>query len=122
MPLPLPRALALALALLALSCAAPARVAAPAVPTPPDPRLARFPPAIQAAIRERRVVGGMDAEAVRLAWGEPAAVERTPSVAAPGLWYERWSYGAGPGGPARAVWLAEGRVVDVAEVAGATEP
>jgi hypothetical protein len=121
MPLPLPRALALALSLLALSCAAPARVAAPAA-APPDPRLDRYPAAVRAAIRERRVVRGMDAEAVRLAWGEPAAVERTPSLAAPGLLYERWSYGAGPGGPARAVWLADGRVVDVAEMPGATAP
>jgi hypothetical protein len=120
MPLPLPRALALALSLLALSCAAPARVAAPA--SPPDPRLDRYPAAIRAAIRERRIVRGMDAAAVRLAWGEPAAVERTPSAAAPGLAYERWSYGAGPGGPARAVWLADGRVVDVAEMPGATAP
>jgi len=116
----LPRALALALLLLALSCAAPARVAAPAAPTPPDPRIASYPAAIQAAIRERRVVRGMDAQAVRLAWGDPAAVERTPSATAPGLAYERWAYGAGPGGPARAVWLADGRVVDVAEMPGAT--
>jgi hypothetical protein len=119
MPLHLPRARALALALsvLALSCGAPARVAAPA---PTDPRLSRFPAAVQAAIRERRVVRGMDAEAVRLAWGEPAAVQRTPSAVAPGLAYEQWSYAASPMGPARAVWLADGRVVDVAEMPGAT--
>jgi hypothetical protein len=114
----MPRVLALAASLAALSCAAPSRVATPASPL--DPRLDRYPAAIREAIRERRVVRGMDAEAVRLAWGEPAAVERTPSAAAPGLSYERWIYGAGPGGPARSAWLADGRVVDAIEAPGAT--
>jgi hypothetical protein len=62
----------------------------------------------------------MEAEAVRLAWGEPASVERTPSATAPGLAYERWSYGGGPAGQGRAVWLADGRVVDVVEPPAAT--
>lgn len=58
------------------------------------------------------MVRGMDASAVRLAWGEPDAVERTPSAAAPGLEYQRWSWRQGPGGPARYAWLADGQVVD----------
>jgi hypothetical protein len=102
--------LALLLAGLLAACAAPQpRPAAP----PAAPELARFSPEIRAAIRERRVVRGMDADAVRLAWGQPDAVERTPSAAAPGLEYQRWSWRAGPGGPARFAWLADGRVVDV---------
>ncbi len=90
---------------------------AAATPRPPGspaagPELGRYPPEVRAAIRERRVVPGMDAAAVRLAWGEPDAVERTPSAAAPGLEYQRWSWRAGAAGPARLAWLAEGRVVD----------
>jgi hypothetical protein len=99
------------LAALLAACASPAP--RPAGPPAPGPSLERWPPEVQAAIRERRVVRGMDAEAARLAWGEPDAVERTPSAAAPGLEYQRWSWRAGPGGPARFVWLADGRVVDV---------
>ncbi len=94
---------------LLVACAAPAPRPAP----PPAPSLASYPEEIRAAIRERRVVRGMDPAAVRLAWGEPDAVERTPSAAAPGLEYQRWSWRAGPGGPARFAWLADGRVVDV---------
>jgi hypothetical protein len=102
--------LALLLAGLLAACAAPRpRPAAP----PAAAELARFPPEIRAAILERRAVRGMDAEALRLAWGEPDAVERTPSAAAPGLEYQRWSWRAAPGGPARFAWLADGRVVDV---------
>ena len=98
------------LATLLAACASPAPRPAAA---PPASGLERWPPELRAAIRERRVVRGMDAEAVRLAWGEPDAVERTPSAAAPGLEYQRWSWRAGPGGPARFAWLADGRVVDV---------
>lgn len=75
--------------------------------------LERWPPQVQAAIRERRLLRGMDAEAVRLAWGEPDAVERTSSASVPGLEYQRWSWRAGSGGPARFAWLAGGQVVDV---------
>lgn len=102
-PRPVRAPLAPLLAGLLAACAAPA----------PRPELASYPREIQAAIREHRVVPGMDAAAVRLAWGEPDAVERTPSAAAPGLEYQRWSWRAGPGGPARLAWLADGRVVDV---------
>lgn len=90
------------------ACASAPRPAAP--PSAPD--LGRFPPEVQAAIRGRNVVRGMDAQAVRLAWGEPDAVERTPSAVS-GLEYQRWSWRAGPTGPARFAWLAGGRVVDV---------
>lgn len=99
------------LAGLLAACASPG--ARPAASRPPGPGLERWPPEIRAAIRERRLVRGMDAEAVRLAWGVPDAVERTPSAAAPGLEYQRWSWRAGPGGPARFAWLADGQVVDV---------
>jgi hypothetical protein len=108
------------LAGLLASCAAPApRPAAP----PPLADLGRFAPEVQAAIRERRLLRGMDAAAVRLAWGEPDAVERTSSAAAPSLEYQRWSWRAGPGGPSRFAWLADGRVVDVlVPPAGGPEP
>ncbi len=99
------------LAALLAACASPRPLALHTAP--PLAGLERWPPEVQAAIRERRVVRGMDAEAVRLAWGEPDAVERTPSAAAPGLEYQRWSWRAGPSGPARFAWLADGRVVDV---------
>ena len=87
-------------------------LAACASPRPAGPGLERWPPDVRAAIRERRLLRGMDAEAVRLAWGEPDAVERTPSASAPGLEYQRWSWRAGSGGPARFAWLAGGQVVD----------
>lgn len=121
-PVRAPSALALAHLALAAACLLPAcagrepvaRMAHPPLLPGPDPRLARYPPEIRSAIEERRVVRGMDAEAVRLAWGEPDAVERTPSAVAPGLVYERWTWRAA----ARVAWLAEGRVVD----AISTEP
>ncbi len=102
--------LALLLAGLLAACASPAP---PAASRLPGPGLERWPPEIRAAIRERRLVRGMDAEAVRLAWGPPDAVERTPSAGSPGLEYQRWSWRAGPGGPARFAWLADGQVVDL---------
>ena len=104
------------LAGLLAACAAPA--ARPAA----GPELASYPPEVQAAIRERRVVRGMDAAAVRLAWGEPDAVERTPSAAAPGLEYQRWSWRAGPGRPARFAWLADGQVLDAFVAPAAATP
>lgn len=81
-------------------------------PRPAGPGLERWPPEIQAAIRERRLLRGMDAGAVRLAWGEPDAVERAPSASVPGLEYQRWIWRAGPGHPARFAWFAGGQVVD----------
>jgi hypothetical protein len=61
----------------------------------------------------------MGPDAVRLAWGEPAGVARSASATAPGLAYERWRYGDGPGGaPAREVWFADGKVVDVTGPSG----
>jgi hypothetical protein len=59
----------------------------------------------------------MDAEAVRLAWGEPDAVERGVSPNVVGLAYERWIYRGGrEGSRAGEVWLAGGRVSDVTPV------
>jgi hypothetical protein len=110
------------LAAAAFACRAPASSErSPPLPAPspppalaPDPRLARFPPEIQEAIRARRVVRGMEAEGVRLSWGDPDAVVRNASPAAAGLAYERWTYRGGKeGAPAGEVWLAGGRVTDV---------
>ncbi len=81
-------------------------------PLPPGASLERWPPEVRTAIREKRLLRGMDAEAVRLAWGEPDAVERTPSASAPGLEYQRWTWRSGSGGPARFAWLAGGQVID----------
>jgi hypothetical protein len=56
----------------------------------------------------------MEAEGVRLSWGEPDTVARTASPAAAGLAYERWTYlGGKEGAPAGEVWLAGGRVTDL---------
>ncbi len=110
--------------LLSLLAACAHRTEAPPAPAAAreDARLAHFLPEVRAAIRERRVVRGMSPEAVRLAWGAPAAVARSASVAAPGLAYERWSYGGGPGVPAREVWFADGKVVDLTGPAGPPPP
>lgn len=99
--------LALLLAALVAACTSPRPG-----PLPGGASLERWPPEVRAAIREKRLLRGMDAEAVRLAWGEPDAVERTPSASAPGLEYQRWSWRAGSGGPARFAWLAGGQVID----------
>ena len=106
--------------LLALAACAP-RAALPTRPAaaPEDARLAPFPPEVRAAIRERRVVRGMSPEAVRLAWGEPAAVARSASSVVAGLAYERWTYPtAAETAPAREVWFADGKVVDVTGPSG----
>lgn len=98
-----------------LSLAACAQRATPA-PRPAageDARLAPFSPEVRAAIRERRLVRGMSPAAVRLAWGEPTATAPSASAAAPGLAYDRWRYAGAAGAPAREVWFADGKVVDV---------
>jgi len=106
------RALAPAVLLALIACAP--RASLPPRPALEDARLGAFPPDVRAAIRERRVVPGMSPEAVRLAWGAPTGMARSTSVAAPGLAYERWSYGGGTAAtPAREVWFADGKVVDV---------
>ncbi|NMB74203.1 MAG: hypothetical protein GYA21_03635 [Myxococcales bacterium] len=54
-------------------------------------RLARFPVAFQEAILGARVIPGMTAEAVLLAWGRPEAIARP----APEEMAERWFYRRG---------------------------
>ncbi len=114
------RALAPALLLALLPACAPRAALPPrSAEAPEDARLASLPPELRAAVRERRVTRGMSPEVVRLAWGEPTAVARSSSFAAPGLAYERWSYGAGTAGaPAREVWFADGKVVDLTGPSG----
>jgi len=92
-PLAQLRAAALA-ALAALGCATGS-------PRPPPPGPSAAPP----------VSPGMDAATLRRTWGEPASVERISSPAAPGLVYERWSWGAP--GEGRTALLVGGRVVDL---------
>ena len=109
-PVSHPRALAIA-ALLVASCAA--------APAPPVPGLSVAGP--PAALSPPIAVGS-DAAALRRAWGNPSSVQRIPSPAAPGLVYERWTWGA-PGEGREAV-LVDGRVVDLLgpPPAGATPP
>jgi len=102
MPGGLSNSLALALALLSLAaCAtAPPSTAPPAPPAPAAPSLAR----------RATVSAGMDAAALKRAWGDPTAIRRVPSPAAPGLVYERWYWGSP--GVGREALLVDGRVVD----------
>jgi hypothetical protein len=53
----------------------------------------------------------MDAAEVRRLLGDPARVERIPSVAARGAGYERWIYRSG--GADREIVLLDGKVVDL---------
>jgi len=100
-----PRATAVALAAVLGAGCAGSPGSAPAAPGPAAPGSTGGPPALP------EVVPGMDAAAVRRAWGDPAAVRRIPSPSAPGLVYERWTWGAP--GHGREVVLVEGKAIDV---------
>ena len=78
---------------------APLRAAAAPGPVAP-PGAATAPPPLP----------GMDAAAVRRAWGEPASIRRIPSLSVPGLVYERWTWSGG-----REVVLVDGKALDVLE-------
>ncbi|HVP67442.1 MAG TPA: hypothetical protein VMT17_09290 [Anaeromyxobacteraceae bacterium] len=93
------------LALLLASCAA----------APPPPRPPLEPE--RAAARPPPVAPGMDAAALRRAWGEPVTVRKVPSPTAAGLLYEVWSWGRP--GEGREALLVDGRVVDVLDPAPA---
>jgi len=117
------RSLAAALAVAAMlgaACArSPGAALAPPAPAAPGADSPGGPPAVP------EVVPGMDAATVRRAWGDPAAVRRIPSPSAPGLVYERWSWGAP--GKGREVVIVDGKAVDVLdplrpEGAGAVAP
>jgi len=57
----------------------------------------------------------MDGAALRHAWGDPSSTRRIPSPAAPGLTYERWTWGK-PGEGREAV-LVDDRVIDLLDPA-----
>ncbi|AKQ66327.1 hypothetical protein A176_003239 [Myxococcus hansupus] len=75
------------------------------------PTLDALPPAVLEAVREKRLVANMPADAVRMAWGPPETVRRSLEGATR---QEEWIY---PGGR-RKVILADGRLAR-AEEAGA---
>jgi hypothetical protein len=98
------RLLLAAFAAIALSCASARSAPAPAAPAPPRA-------AAGAVTAVAPVARGMDAAEVRRLLGDPARVERIPSVAARGAGYERWIYRSG--GADREIVLLEGKVVDL---------
>jgi len=83
-----------------------------------DERLADYPAHIRAAIVERRVVAGMDWQAVYLTWGRPTSRERVELPKAGGNVEEHWRWeGTDPTGRPRTrlVHVLNGLVVDVEE-------
>jgi hypothetical protein len=71
-------------------------------PDDPAPLLAAMAPTVLRAVQEKRLVEGMDANAVAMAWGYPERKKLSP---APGGRREEWVW---PGGKRRAV-LVEGK-------------
>ncbi len=55
-------------------------------------RLAAFHPDVQAAIRQKRLIAGMRADAARMAWGYPLQIHRSLEA---GVRRERWTYEGG---------------------------
>jgi hypothetical protein len=76
------------------------------------PQLAAFPQPVQEAIRQKKALTGMPAEALEMAWGHPETIRRTMEGT---LRHEEWVY---PGGRRRA-FLTDGRLVRVEEGAAA---
>lgn len=58
----------------------------------PEEDLARFPTDVRAALRQKRLVRGMEAEAAKLAWGPP---ERIHQSYADGVKVETWTWPLG---------------------------
>ncbi|MFN7134344.1 MAG: hypothetical protein ACK4N5_19855 [Myxococcales bacterium] len=67
--------------------------------------LAKYPPEVQQAIREKRLVAGMDPAAVELAWGRP---ERIKQEYVQGTKVEQWTWPLGK----RSATLREDRLVE----------
>lgn len=72
-------------------------------PQDPSPELERYPAEVRAAIREKRLVRGMDAQAVTLAWGRP---ERIRQEWVEGVKSETWTWPLGK----RHATLRDGRL------------
>jgi hypothetical protein len=80
----------------------------------PAPQLAAFPEAVREAIRQKKALTDMPAEALEYSWGYPERVVRTLEGT---LRNEEWIY---PGGKRRA-FLSDGRLVRVEERAPASK-
>ncbi|MFP2956604.1 hypothetical protein ACLEPN_01920 [Myxococcus sp. 1LA] len=72
------------------------------------PTLDALPPAAQEAVREKKLVVNMSADAVRMAWGPPETVRRSLEGSSK---HEEWTY---PGGRRRA-FLTDGRLARAEE-------
>jgi hypothetical protein len=100
-----------AFVVLLLACAAPGAGDTGAQRPAPPRDTAPFSQEVRDAIQARRVLRGMDATALGLAWGKPDSIDRRPSASAQGLVYERWRWSGGSA-PAREAVLVNGRVID----------
>jgi hypothetical protein len=82
------------------------------LPEDPSPRIARFQPRFQEALKKKQVLEGMPEAALELSWGPPETIRRTLDGQKAN---QEWTY---PGGKRR-VFLTDGLVTRVDEGASA---
>ncbi|WP_225409240.1 DUF2845 domain-containing protein [Stigmatella hybrida] len=84
-------------------------------PQPLQPRLAEFSAEVKEAIRQKKTVTGMPAEALEMSWGYPERILRELQGTSR---LETWTY---PGGKRRA-YVTDGRLTRVEEAPAAPPP